>query len=807
MHRLLRLSFTREPRAATENAWFSAKEALSELTSFADDVELAWRSEVERGAADIPLELRYALMRGTMHAQTAQVPDALIIALVERGVWPAEQGLSQAWRHADDTPGGTRARASLLAAMLRHLDSEQRSAHFTAVHELARRLGNGRAEVLWELVPAAPDVAREPLVEEALEATRQGGPQVVAEVLPRVPPPARRLLWPDLAKTFGDLPPIFLKRKLQEQALSAIESQLTTTEIEQAIALTREMPRGAQGPAVALLAMHLPEERRMAIAGEELAAAAGGEPTSEWADRLTALCPMLPAAWSDAALDAVARITDISRRAMTLAVLVKALDRHNPRRARVISQAITVSRNHGNKLWHARLMAMLARACPEHESAAMWQEALAAARGLKGDSFLTALRWIAPYVDAAEAEGFLEAARSVRRSHDLVDLLQVAAANLPPDQRTALLREALRTTDSAESGSADVALVIERLAAQLPDELIDEGFGRAERIGKSMWRQRALAALAPYLDSTQLRRALAAARAISDGVDATYAVLAIAAVDSAASRGIWELARSLADAIREPEGRASAFTQLARAAQEPERTAVLAEAQSAARRIASPYERCDALTELAGDLAGQPRHTTLAGALDAIRHQDAGGNLDDKLRQVAQLMPPDLLAEALQFARGLDSSFRAHAIAALVPFLPAELRAAACEDALHTGTGRFENAGDMHKLILNLAPYLPPQMTPYAISAISGIGQYEEMWRQDALLSLAPRLTEAERRKVLSDAELDTFRRRERSTELKTRVDITVAVSRGEVTASRTVVSLSRLWLHAVTSFRLPGVR
>ncbi len=39
------------------------------------------------------------------------------------------------------------------------------------------------------------------------------------------------------------------------------------------------------------------------------------------------------------------------------------------------------------------------------------------------------------------------------------------------------------------------------------------------------------------------------------------------------------------------------------------------------------------------------------------------------------------------------------------------------------------------------------------------------------------------------------------------RLRITVAVSRGEVTASRTVVSLSRLWLHAVTSFRLPGVR
>ena len=567
MHRLLRLSFTAEPGAATENAWFSAKDAVSELTSFADDVELAWRSEVERGVADVPLELRYALMRSSMRTQTAQVPGALVIALVERGVWSAEQGLSQVWRHADDTRGEARARALLLAAVLRHLEPEQRSTYFTAMHEQARQLGNGRAEVLWQLVPAAPDAAREPLVEEALEATRQEGPRAVAEVLPRVPPASRRLLWPNLVRAFGHLQP-----ELQERALSAVGPQLTMAEIEHAIALTRKMRRiGAQGPAVASLAEHLPEDRRLAIAGEELAAAACGEPTQEWADRLTALCPVLPTAWADAALDTAARITNLSTRAMTLSVLVQALDRHDPRRARVIRQAITMSRNYGNELWHARLMAMLARSCPEHESAAMWQEALAAARGLGNGSFLDALEWIAPYVDAAATEGFLEAARSVQRPTDLAKLLWLAAANLHADQRTELLREALRTTDSAESGF-DVAWVIERLAAQLPDELIDEGIDRAERIGEISWRQQALAALAPYLDGARLRRALAAARAISDGVDATNAILAVAVVDSGSSRGIWELARSLADAIREPVRRAAAFTQLARAAQEPERT-------------------------------------------------------------------------------------------------------------------------------------------------------------------------------------------------------------------------------------------
>ena len=145
--------------------------------------------------------------------------------------------------------------------------------------------------------------------------------------------------------------------------------------------------------------------------------------------------------------------------------------------------------------------------------------------------------------------------------------------------------------------------------------------------------------------------------------------------------------------------------------------------------------------------------------------------MDDQLRRAARLMPPDLLMEALEFARGLYSSFGAHAIAALVPFLPAELRAAACEEALMTGSARFENAGDMHKLIVNLAPYLPPQVMWRAVSAALGIDEDETVWRREALLSLAPRLNEAERRTVFSDAEMDAFHRRERSAELRTRVE------------------------------------
>jgi hypothetical protein len=777
LHGLLRLGFGREPSAASvENAWFSAKDAANEFASYAEDVELAWKSEIERGADDVPLELSYALMRSSVRAMTIQVPDALILALVERGVWSAEQGLSHAWQRPADTPGERWTRTSLLVVMLRHLQPERRSVLFKEVRDEARRLEHDRAAaILWELVPAAPEPAREPLVEEALERTRKAGPRALADVLPRVPPAPRGSLWRELVGAFGRLTP-----EQQDQALNAVAPQLTVAEVEQAIALTRKMRGiGAQGRALAELAERLPEKRRLAIAREELAAvptrkqlaAVPGSPrVRDWADRLTALCPVLPAPWADAALDVAAKTASPIARAELLSVLAQALDPDDPRRSETVHEAITTSREAGNALWHAGLMARLARACPEHERGAIWEEALAAARGLEPDGLhLEALRSMAPYLDADAVAGFVELAHTVMWVSDRAELLALAAATQHADQRTALLREALRTTNSAESDD-EVTSVIERLAPQLPDELLDEGLDCAERIEATFWRGGALAALAPYLDATQLRRALAAARAISDGADATRAILALAAAaDVDVNRDIWERARALALAIRQPTERALALTLLARAAPEPERTNVLAEALTAARAIASPYERDDALTELAGDLAHEQRDIVLAEALEAMKRQDVGGDLHDRLRRMAPLLPPTLLHEAFRFAGGLDPTFRAHTIAALVPFLPAELRARACEEALMTGAARFENAGDKHLLIMTLAAHLPPQATWRAISLAMDID--DAILRPQALAALAEHLNEAERRKLLSDAELNALLRRERSAELKVRVE------------------------------------
>jgi hypothetical protein len=115
------------------------------------------------------------------------------------------------------------------------------------------------------------------------------------------------------------------------------------------------------------------------------------------------------------------------------------------------------------------------------------------------------------------------------------------------------------------------------------------------------------------------------------------------------------------------------------------------------------------------------------------------------------LLSPRLLDQALEFARGLQRSYRAHAIGALAPFVPAERRAEVFNEAL-SAAASFENPGDLHQLVLSLAPHLPPEAVPAAVGLASTID--DSIWRPHALAALVPYLDEDERRKLGVDVSI-----------------------------------------------------
>jgi hypothetical protein len=737
LHRLLRLDFAVGESKA--NAWFSAKDAAGELASYLEDVQLARRSEVERDSRDASADVAYLLMESSAGTMTLQLPDALVVALVERDLWTAEQGLAHAQRLPAETPGERWQHQLLRATLVEHLRADARP---SAVEELRgelrpAELGEIRlSELLWKLVSAAPEPMRQALVGEALQVTRRAlqrsrntAVTTLATVIPRIPLPLRRDLWPDFAKAFPALPP-----EVQE-VIHEFAPILTVTEVEQALALTSTMPRiGAQGLAVASLAVYLPEERRVTIAERELADVTFRKRTvsDQWPERLVALVSRLTARLADAALDAARKS---SRPELSLSALAEALDAGDPRRVAIVEQVLSSSREYGNELWHARLVARLTRVLPEGERRTLWREAFATVEGISDEqSRLTALQWIAPYLDTTAVPAFVDLTRGVQWLWSRAEVLSLAAAALPVPERTGLLREVLESTRAAESAS-DVAGMIEVIAHLLPAELHDESLDCLERIADPARRRDGVAALAPHLDRDRLRRALGVMRLIGDGVDATSALLALASVvGSYARRRVREDAAAIAERIRDAAARGEAFVHLARASQEPLRTGFLANAQRAAREIASPYDRFDVLVGLAPELDGGERDAVLGQALTALERHDVGGDLDAELGRLAELLPPPLLDAALAFARRVTRSYSPHLIGAVVPFLPDDLRRQASYEALR-GAGYFENAGDTHKLILTLAPHLPPEAMQYATNVAEGID--DETYRLDALRTLA----------------------------------------------------------------------
>lgn len=104
LHRLLALE-TSERR----NAWYEAREAMGDTDGFLADVTRAWRlAEGVYSPADsthmgqsIGLQCRYGLITASISSLATNCPPALLVTLVEKGIWSPARGVAYAQRIAE----------------------------------------------------------------------------------------------------------------------------------------------------------------------------------------------------------------------------------------------------------------------------------------------------------------------------------------------------------------------------------------------------------------------------------------------------------------------------------------------------------------------------------------------------------------------------------------------------------------------------------------------------------------------------------------------------------------------------------
>jgi hypothetical protein len=128
---------------------------------------------------------------------------------------------------------------------------------------------------------------------------------------------------------------------------------------------------------------------------------------------------------------------------------------------------------------------------------------------------------------------------------------------------------------------------------------------------------------------------------------------------------------------------------------------------------------------------------TPAQGLVYVRQSQDSSKQAEGLEKITPYLPPTLLPEALEVARGIGDEYssRAEALIGLAPHLPESLLPEALEIARGIGYEEYRA-----EALTGLAPHLPESLLPEALEIARGIG--DEDSRARALTGLAPHLPE-----------------------------------------------------------------
>ena len=153
LHQLLQ-----EETEAGRNGWYEARERLGQMAGFVTDVARTWRlaeAGFEKNPSDsIGLQCRYALIMSSLRSLVANIPAAMMAALVEKGIWSPTQGLAYVQQVRD-----LFRRVSALSRLAPHLPSSL----LPEALEAARAIENEqhRASALSGLAPHLPESTNE----------------------------------------------------------------------------------------------------------------------------------------------------------------------------------------------------------------------------------------------------------------------------------------------------------------------------------------------------------------------------------------------------------------------------------------------------------------------------------------------------------------------------------------------------------------------------------------------------------------------------------------------------------------------
>jgi hypothetical protein len=713
-----------EESADGHSGWYWARERLEQTSGFIGDLNRIWSyadgaitaAETHDGRARaIGLQLHCGLIITSINSLSKVIPTEVLLGSVRCGLIKPTTALTLARQNPDRN-----ARASTLSTLASEMPPEVHPGVLAEALDAARGIDDPsvRGAALSLVASRLPP-------EEALEKAR-----------------SIDYAWS------------------RAEALAAVASRLPP---DQAVEIARGIDDARMRvEALAAVASRLPVEVQSVVFGEALSAARSIDYAGSRAGALAAVASRLP---PDQALEIARGIDDARTRVEALAAVAPRL----PVEAQpvVLGEALSVARSIDDTFWRPRVLAAVASRLPP-------DQALEIARGI--DDLRERVEALAAVASRLPEEAqpvvlgeALIAARSIDSAWSRSEALARIAPRLPAAAQPGVIDEAVGVARSID-GAGGRAHALETVAARLPAEA---ALVIARGIGDTEVRARALAAVGARLPAaeqqTVFSEALSAARSIDDAGSSAQALMAVAA------RLQPEEALVVARGIDDSGWRTRALMTIApRLSVEEALTASRSETETKA----SALSRARALAAVAAQLPAAARPSVLGEALSTLREGGRPGDVydassrDETLTVVAAGLPPE---EALVIARSIDGArWRAQALAAVAPRLPAEAQPSILRDALAVASS-INDADSRAQALKTVAVQLPEEVlaiTPSIDdtfgrnSTLSVVARWlppaeglavarnidDALWRVRALLAVAPRLPAKKQPSVLGEA-------------------------------------------------------
>ena len=728
------------------NAWFAAHDRSGEIVNYINDLLRARSSSMvatdqaisaHRLGASLGMEIRYSLMAASIASRTRQISTELLKRLIAADMWSPGRGLDHAQRLTDPF-----SRLEALATVYPYLPVADQPATIDQALAAATAIDGDytRAEGLQLLVPHLTPEQREAIIR---------GAHLPNDLLAKALPTAVEADTPGTEAPAG-VPP----RLAAELRNDAIKARTAVTDIQYRLKiLARGFP-------------YLPADLREEMLAEALTVASALTSPDERARALAKLAPLLPPSQRTAvmahALAVISSIVGDYWRSEALAAVAYAVP------PKLHADALAIIRS----FWHGESREVALSSLAPYLSPEMAEVAYEIAADIAGgQARASALTVLADRVHPGRQRQVLAqalaSANAIPFDESSIAALAALARHLPQDEKNAVISEALDATRLIPSAvSRANALVL--LAPLLPPELMADALAETSRIEYDGCRAQTMQALAPRLSPGLLTEALASCRSIKSNETRAEALASLAPYLPPAERA--QAAAEALDAAglsHNGTSRSKAMAALG-ALLPPE---LLPRAFAIA--TAMTHGRSSVLSDLAPYLSSEQADDALLAASYAPgdhRHQDvlislapymsseqltlalevaaAISNNWAKSEVYAALLPyvteserPGLLAHVLETtSRNIAfGGSRAEDFAALVPYIPESQRSGIVADAL-ARTVDLSDGGTAWALAV-LAPYLPQNLLPKALSVAFGISDWES--RAECLRVLARYLPSA----------------------------------------------------------------